>query len=77
MIIGHIEDATRVLGAPLGQENTVAPLAVRDVIYPDGQRAVMSAWIPTPEELIKLNAGEPVYLVVMGRSMPPCYIGVK
>lgn len=76
MIIGHIEGATRILQAPADQPD-VKPLAIRDVQYEDGSRAVMSAWLPSREELDRLIAGEPVYLVVFGTSMPPCYVGVK
>lgn len=76
MIIGHIEDATRVLGAPIDSPE-VKPLAIRDVVYSDGTRAVMSAWLPTPEELAALNAGEPVYLSIFGTNMPPAFVGVK
>lgn len=76
MIIGHIEGATRILQAPPGRPD-VAPLAIRDVVYEDGTRAVMSAWMPTPEELARLNAGEPVYLILFGTTMPPAYVGVK
>lgn len=32
---------------------------------------IITAWKPTPEELVKLNLGEPVWLYVMGQCMPP------
>lgn len=76
MIIGHIEGATRVLGPPEGNSE-VKPLAIRDVMFEDGARAVMSAWMPTPQELAAMNAGEPVYLVILGVNMPPAFVGVK
>jgi hypothetical protein len=37
---------------------------------------IVSFWKPTPEELQKLNAGEPVYLQVWDRTHCPLYIGV-
>lgn len=76
MIIGHIEDATRVLSAPADSPE-VKPLAIRDVVYSDGTRGVMSAWQPTPEEVAAIQAGEPVYLCIFGTTMPPAFVGVK
>lgn len=76
MIIGYIEGATRILGAPEGNPE-VKPLAIRDIQYDDGTHAVMSAWMPTPNELAAMNAGEPVYLIIFGVSMPPAYVCVK
>lgn len=76
MIIGHIEGATRVLGAPADSPE-VKPLAIRDVMYSDGSSAVMSAWLPTPEEIAAIRAGEPVYLCIFGTNMPPAFVGVK
>lgn len=32
---------------------------------------VITAWKPTPEELVKINLGEPVYLFIWGQAMPP------
>ena len=39
--------------------------------YPDGTPAVISAWRPTPEELVRLNLGEPIFLSLIGQTMPP------
>lgn len=38
--------------------------------YANGQH-VVTAWRPTPEELVKINLGEPVWLIIWGRTMPP------
>lgn len=76
MIIGHIEGATRVLGPP-SENPEVKPLAIRDIMFSDGTRAVMSAWHPTPDEVEALAAGEPVYLCVFGTNMPPVFVGVR
>lgn len=76
MIIAHIEGATRVLGPPVGSPE-VKPLAIRDVVYTDGTRGVMSAWTPTPEEVNAILNGEPIYLCIFGTNMPPAFVGVK
>ena len=38
--------------------------------FRDG-KYVITAWRPTPEELVKINLGEPVYLMIVGATMPP------
>lgn len=37
---------------------------------------MQSAWYPSPEELMLLNAGHPVVLQIWSRSHPPVSIGV-
>lgn len=37
----------------------------------------VSAWFPTPEELVALNSGAPVYLFIYGQGHPPVSLGVK
>ena len=37
----------------------------------------ITAWIPTPAEVAAINAGQPIYLVVLGESHPAVYVGVK
>jgi len=37
----------------------------------DGLPFVMTAWEPTPEEVLAIQAGAPIYLKVCGISMPP------
>src|SRR5690348_16569151 len=40
-------------------------------LYADTEQCI-SAWRPTPEELVRINLGEPIWLwVVMGGNMPP------
>jgi len=36
----------------------------------EGQPAIVSFWKPTPEELMTLNGGGVVSMLVMGESMP-------
>lgn len=75
----RISGATRWLGAPLGWEpDTQGPcshLAIRDEDTTAG-RAMASAWEPTPEELLRLNAGAPIILTVMGTVHPPVEVRV-
>lgn len=40
-------------------------------VYNDGEvRIITSAWLPTPDELALLNAGQPVQLHVYGHQHP-------
>jgi hypothetical protein len=34
-------------------------------------RQVVTCWRPSPEELVKINLGEPVWLVIWGPAIPP------
>lgn len=46
----------------------------RDVhAFQDGKQ-VITAWRPTPEELVKINLGEPVWLCLMGPTMQPALV---
>jgi len=72
VIVKHIADATRVLGAPPGwdgRDMTCGAFPVRDVITPEGQFMV-SAWEPTPEELERMQRGETVRLWIHGAGHP-------
>lgn len=42
-------------------------------VYP----AYMSEWIPSAEELARLNAGEPLRLLISGNSLPPVALWVR
>ena len=70
MLIASIEGANFLLK---GDGDTVADL--RAIRTEDGR--FISAWLPTPDELVRLNAGEPVYLSVWGNGHPPVHVGVK
>ena len=39
-----------------------------------GSGWVITAWLPTPAELVKLNLGEPVYLMIKGETMQPANV---
>lgn len=77
MLIAHIEGATRVLGESQGYRK----LPVRDELVngtSHGSEApcMVTAWTPTPEELILLNAGASVHVCIMGTAHPPIVVGV-
>lgn len=46
--------------------------------YADHRRTpvCVTAWRPTPDELVKLNLGEPVFLSIVGERQPPVILGV-
>lgn len=44
-----------------------------ETIYP----AFMSEWSPTPDELDRLNMGEPIRLLVSGNGLPPMALWVR
>lgn len=44
-------------------------------VFADGSQ-VISAWRPTPNELVKINLGEPIFLFIMGPTMPPVWLSV-
>lgn len=66
-----------VLRAPPGVpiEECMA-LAITRIEYPDGTPAVASYWMPTADELARLNAGKAVAMVVLGRTHPPVFLAV-
>ena len=77
MIIGRIEGATRVLGKSQGYLG----LPLRDVLINstvDGPQtpAMETAWLPTPDEIERINAGAPVILRIIGAAHPPVMIDV-
>jgi hypothetical protein len=48
--------------------------------YEDGQSlypCFMSEWQPTPEELSRLNAGQPVRMLIVGNGLPPASLWVR
>ena len=72
MNIYNMKDATRVLGTAQGYR----PLPIRDGTYEDGTMFMISSWVPTTEELAKLNRGETVKVTILGREHPPIMVGV-
>lgn len=77
MLIGRIEGATRVLGKSQGYLG----LPLRDVVINstvDGPEtpAMETAWLPTPDEIERINAGAAVILRVLGVAHPPVMVEV-
>ena len=61
-----------VLGAPPGASiDECGALAITRIQYPDGTPGVISYWMPTADELARLNAGRPVALLVLGTTHAP------
>lgn len=78
MNIAQIEGATRTIGESQGYLG----LPLRDVLVNcsvngEGTPAMMTAWLPTPEELEALNAGKAIILTVLGSRHPPVMMEVS
>jgi hypothetical protein len=67
-----------VLGAPAGWDQGELPCGALPITRTEveGQSVVVSYWTPTQEELVRLNAGAPVALWVIGQTMPPVSLEV-
>ncbi len=79
MIPVTFQEANQVFHAPTDLEQ-VRPIhafhgAVRGGSL-DGVAMVVTAWLPTPEELAALNAGAPVFLGFVG-GLPPHVAGTS
>ena len=77
MLSKHIRGATRIIGKSQGYNG----LSVRDVtvncsVGGAGTPAMVTAWEPTPEELVALNNGAPVCVRLLGQSHPPILVDV-
>jgi hypothetical protein len=77
MLIGRIEGATRVVGQAQGYLG----LPLRDEMIHErvngpGTPCMVTAWLPTPEELALLNAGASVHVRILGSIPPPMMVGV-
>lgn len=68
-----------VLGAPKGWNQHELPCGALAITRTDveGKPAIVSYWMPTPEELAALNAGASVALWVLGETMPPVALEVE
>jgi len=78
MQIGRIEGATRTIGKSQGYFG----LPLRDELINctvNGEAtpaAMVTAWLPTPEELTALNAGAAVHVRILGVEHPPIMVSV-
>lgn len=79
MRIGRIDNATRVLGAPLDWDVTkygpCGSLPIRDEKTAQGS-LMWSAWFLAEDEIAALVAGAPLYLGVVGDIHPPVCMNV-
>lgn len=77
MLIGRIPNATRNLGAPKNwddkRDGLCGVLPIRDTVI-EGNRFMVSAWLPTAEDLAALNAGAAVYLGINGVVHPVIFM---
>lgn len=76
MQIGMIEGATRVIGKSQGYLG----LPIRDemvncTVNGDGTPQMVTAWLPTPEELAALNRGAAIHVTILGVMHPPIMVG--
>lgn len=80
MHIGRVAGATRNLGAPKdwdeAKDGICGSLPIRDEPHSPGVNRMVSAWLPTMEEIALMVAGAPIYLSVVGTSHPPVWVFV-
>ncbi len=80
MHIGRVAGATRNLGAPRdwdpAKDGICGGLPIRDEPHSPGVNRMVSAWLPTPEEIALIVAGAPIYLGVLGIDHPPVSLSV-
>jgi len=79
MDIGKIKGFTRELGKPQDWDDaTMGVCKALPIIDIDcnGTNVMVSEWKPTPEELIKLMAGNSIKLWLFGQSHPPVMLTV-
>lgn len=62
-----------VFGAPPGSTDC-ADLPVTKAKL-NGEDVIVSCWQPTEDEIARVLVGEPVYLCIVGRGMPPVSLG--
>lgn len=77
MEVGCIDGATRIVGKSQGYRG----LPIRDErldcsVNGPNTPAMITAWVPTPEELAALNAGAAVHVRMLGMTPPPMYVFV-
>jgi hypothetical protein len=65
-------ESNTVMLAPAGMENCNDVHACKTTC--DGSPVVVTAWRPSPEELVKINLGEPVWLILWGHAMQPAKV---
>jgi hypothetical protein len=68
----RFSEANIVMLAPAGMTNCSDVHACKTTS--EGRPVVVTAWRPSPEELVKINLGEPVWLILWGQAMQPASV---
>jgi hypothetical protein len=77
MEIGRVTGATRVIGKSQGYYGLpLRGIIINDSVTGPNTPAMITAWFPTPDELVAINAGAPIHLTVVGTGHPPVMLGV-
>lgn len=67
-----------VFGAPPGVDHDeCTSLPATRVTYDNGQKAILSYWLPSTEEKIAILAGKPIVLSLWGQTMVPVSLQVE
>ncbi|MBP1850542.1 hypothetical protein [Rhizobium halophytocola] len=77
MQIGMVTGHTRILGESQGYLG----LPIRDELITgtvggEGTPAMVTAWIPTPDEIARIAADAPIHLRILGTGHPPVMLDV-
>ncbi|WP_050400403.1 hypothetical protein [Bradyrhizobium embrapense] len=80
MEIARISGCNKVLEAPRNwdeeRDGKCMDLPIRVEVLNNSLPSLSSAWMPTAEELARLNAGAPVHLRIISQSHPPVMLEV-
>lgn len=77
MEIGRITGATRIIGKSQGYRGlSLRDEKIDDAVNGPDTPSMVTAWLPTPEELAALNAGAAIHLRILGTAHPPVMLSV-
>jgi hypothetical protein len=77
MHIGRVEGATRVIGKQQGYLGLpIRDELINETVNGEGTPCMVTAWLPTGEEIQALNAGALIHLRVLGVTHPPVMVEV-
>ncbi|WP_370677575.1 hypothetical protein [Pleomorphomonas sp. PLEO] len=77
MQIGRVSGATRVLGKSQGYLGLpVRDETINDTVNGPGTPCMVTAWLPTPAEILALMGGAPVHVRILGAEHPPIMVEV-
>lgn len=71
-----IANASRRIGAPANWDHSTDGLCHTIEVVDTDDGFMVSAWLPTPDELKRLNEGKPVLLSISGRFHPVVSVDV-